>query len=99
MAITDENRKFIDGLLEYYISEAESYKQIAESFVPTVKSVEDTAFGIIAGCVYSGFQQACQNQQEPPGLEDINEIYQILKTKAPIIKKAMSGKKQDGIKP
>ena len=99
MAITDENRKFIDGLLEYYISEAESYRQIAESFVPTVKSVEDTAFGIIAGCVYSGFQQACQNQQESPGLEEINELYQILKDKAPKIKKAILNQKQDDAKP
>ena len=94
MAITAENKEFIDSLLEYYISEAESYMQIAENFAPAVKSVEDAAFGIIAGCVYSGFLQACQNQQEQPGLEDVREFYQILNGRAPEIKKAILGQKQ-----
>lgn len=89
MTITNENRKFIDSLLEHYINEAESYKQMAENFMPVVKSVDDTAFGIIAGCVYSGFLQAYQSQQESPGLEDIKEFYQILNDKAPAIKKSI----------
>lgn len=89
MTIADKNREFIDSLLEYYTSEAESYRQIAENFVPTVKSVDDTAFGIIAGCVYSGFLQACQNQQESPELEDIRELYNIINGKAPEIKQAI----------
>ena len=93
MAITDENRKFIDSLLEHYVNEAESYKQIAENFVPAVKSIEDTAFGIITGCMYSGFLQAYQNQQEPPELEDLKEFYQILNDRAPAIKKAILNQK------
>ncbi|MFB5612373.1 MAG: hypothetical protein ACE5RL_03635 [Nitrosarchaeum sp.] len=89
MAISKENREFIDSLIDYYISESESYRQIAENFVPEVESVSDTAFGIITGCVYSGFLQAYQNQQQTPGLEDINEFNKILKKKAPLIKKAI----------
>ncbi len=89
MAISKENRDFIDSLIDYYISESESYRQIAENFVPEVGSVADTAFGIIVGCVYSGFLQAYQNQQQTPGLEDINEFNRILKSRAPLIKKSI----------
>ena len=89
MAISKENKDFIDSLIDYYISESESYKQIAENFVPEVKSVPDTAFGIITGCVYSGFLQAYQNQQQTPSLEDMREFNQIIKERAPLIKKSI----------
>ena len=89
MAISKENKDFINNLVDYYISESESYRQIAENFAPEVESIPDTAFGIITGCVYSGFLQAYQNQQQSPGLEDIREFNQILKNRAPLIKKAI----------
>ena len=89
MAISKENKEFIDSLIDYYIRESESYRQIAENFAPEVESIPDTAFGIITGCVYSGFLQAYQNQQQTPGLEDIREFNQILKDRAPLIKKAI----------
>ncbi len=89
MAITKENKEFIDSLIDYYISESQSYRQIAENYVPEIESVSDTAFGIIAGCVYSGFLQAYQNQQQTPGLEDMKEFNQILKERAPLIKKSL----------
>jgi len=89
MAISKNTRDFIDSLVDYYISEAPSYKQIAEEYVPEVESVADTAFGYIAGCVYSGFLQAYKNMQQVPSLEDIQEFNKILKDRAPLIKKAM----------
>ena len=89
MAITKENKEFIDSLIDYYISESQSYRQIAENYVPEIESVSDTAFGIITGCVYSGFLQAYQNQQQTPGLEDMKEFNQILKERAPLIKKSL----------
>ena len=89
MAISKENKDFIDSLIDYYISESEAYRQIAENFAPEVESISDTAFGIITGCVYSGFLQAYQNQQQTPKLEDIREFNQILKDRAPLIKKAI----------
>ena len=90
MSISKENKEFIDSLIEYYISESESYKQIAENFLPEVESISDTAFGIITGCVYSGFLQAYQNQQQTPSLEDIREFNQMIKNKALLIKKSIS---------
>ncbi len=89
MAISKNTRDFLDSLLDYYISEASSYKQIAEEYVPEIDSVIDTAFGIIAGCVYSGFLQAYKNQKLSPSLEDTQEFIKILKDRAPLIKKAM----------
>lgn len=89
MVISRENREFIDNLIDYYINEADSYKQIAEMYVPEIESVVDTAFGIIAGCVYSGFLQAYQNQHQTPNLDDVKEFHNILKKRAPLIKKAI----------
>lgn len=89
MAISRENKDFIDSLIDYYINESESYKQIAENFVPEIESVPDTAFGIITGCVYSGFLQAYQNQQQTPSLEDMKEFNEIIKKRTPLIKKAI----------
>ena len=89
MTISKENKDFIDSLIDYYISESDSYKQIAENFLPEIESIPDTAFGIITGCVYSGFLHACQNQQQTPKLEDIKEFNKILKSRAPLIKKSI----------
>jgi hypothetical protein len=89
MAISKYTREFIDSQIDYYISEASSYRQIAEEYVPEVESVHDTAFGIIAGCVYTGFIQLYTNQRQSPSLEDIQEFNRILKDRAPLIKKAM----------
>ena len=89
MAISKENREFIDSLVDYYINESQAYRQIAENFAPEIESISDTAFGIIAGCIYSGFLQAYQNQQLTPGLEDMKEFNKILKDRAPLIKKSL----------
>ena len=95
MTISKENGEFIESLIDYYISESQSYRQIAENYLPEIESVSDTAFGIIAGCVYSGFLQAYQNQQQSPSLEDMKEFNQIIKEKAPLIKKSLLEKSDE----
>jgi hypothetical protein len=89
LAITKHTRDFLDGLIDYYISEAPSYKQIAESYFPEITSVEDAAFGIIAGCVYSAFLRAYENENKPVELDDMQEFNQIIKERAALIKKAI----------
>ena len=89
MAISKENKEYIESLIHYYISEAWSYEQIAEGFVPEVESVIDTAFGIITGNIYSEFIQAYLNQKIDVNVEDIQEFYSIIKERAPLIKKAI----------
>ncbi len=89
MAISKENKEYIESLIHYYISEASSYEQIAEGFVPEVESVADTAFGIITGNIYSEFMKAYLNQKTDVSVEDIQEFYSIIKERAPLIKKAI----------
>ncbi len=89
MTISEANKEFINNLIDYYISESEAYRDIAENYTPEISSVPDTSFGIIVGCVYSGFLQAYQSQQLTPTLEDIKEFHSILKEKSPLIKKAI----------
>lgn len=89
MAISEETKNYIDSQIDYYISEAESYRQIAEAYSPEIESVPDTAFGIIAGCVYSAFLQVFSSQQKSPSLEEVQEFNKILKERAPLIKKAI----------
>ncbi len=98
MTISKENKEFIENLIEYYISESQSYKQIAENFLPEAESIPDTTFGIITGCVYSGFLQTYQNQQESPSLEDMNEFNQIIKKKAALIKKSIINSTKSDLK-
>lgn len=89
MTITKYTKDFIDNLVDYYISEAPSYRQIAEAYAPEINSVPDAAFGIIAGCVYSAFLRAYENENKTVELEDIQEFNKIIKEKAPLIKKAI----------
>lgn len=89
MTISKENKDYVESLIHYYISEASSYEQIAEGFVPEIESVVDTAFGIITGNIYSEFMQAYLNQKTDVSVEDIQEFYSIIKERAPLIKKAI----------
>ncbi|MGI0004262.1 MAG: hypothetical protein ACREAX_03080 [Candidatus Nitrosotenuis sp.] len=89
MAITKHTRDFLENLIDYYISEAPSYRQIAESYSPEIGAVDDAAFGIIAGCVYSAFLRAYENENKSVELEDIQEFNTMLKEKASRIKKAI----------
>jgi hypothetical protein len=89
MAITKHTKDFLENLIDYYINEAPSYRQIAESYSPEITSIEDAAFGVIAGCVYSAFLRAYENENKSVDLEDIQEFNKLLKDKAAIIKKAV----------
>lgn len=90
MALSQYIKDFLDSQIDYYISEAPAYRQIAEQYVPEIESISDSGFGIIVGCIYSGFLQAYTNQHQSPTLEDLQEFAKILKNKAPLIKKAMN---------
>lgn len=87
--IPQTTRQFIDNLIDYYISEAAAYKQIAKTYSEEVKDVDANTFGIIVGCIYSGFLQAYQNQKQKPLLEDTQEFTQIIKTRAAQIKRGI----------
>ncbi|SHO46985.1 conserved hypothetical protein [Nitrosotalea sinensis] len=87
--IPHTTRQFIDSLIDYYISEAASYKQLARTYSEEVEDIDANAFGIIVGCIYSGFLQAYQNQKQKPLLEDTQEFTQMIKTRAAQIKRSI----------
>ena len=89
MVISDTNKEFLDNLIEYYVNEAKSYKEIAQEYDQIIKSVSDTAFGIIIGCIYSSFLQTYSNQKQTPNEQDIEEFNQIIMDNAMRIKNAI----------
>ena len=89
MVISKENQEFLEGLIDYYVKEAESYREIAQEFSSEIDSVLDIAFGIIIGCIYSSFLQAYSNQKQIPDMEDIQEFNEMITKNTEIIKKSI----------
>ena len=92
MTISNENKEFLDSQIKYYLTEAQSYKQMAQEYSPKVDSVEDTAFGIIIGCVYSSFLQVYSNQKQAVSSDDMQEFTEIIMMNARMIKDAIMEK-------
>ena len=84
--IPQTTKQFIDSLIDYYINEAASYKQLAITCSDQGVDLTSTTYGIIVGCVYSGFLQAYLNQKLKPSLEDTQEFTKIVKSRAAQIK-------------
>lgn len=82
-------KAFIDSLIDYYISEASAYKQLAKNYSDESGDVTAATFGIIVGCVYSGFLQAYVSQKQKPSLEETQEFTQIIKRRAAQIKRSI----------
>ena len=91
MTISKENKEFLEGLIEYYISEAESYREMAQEYSLKIDSVPDTAFGIIIGCIYSSFLQTYSNQKLTPDVHDVQEFMDIIMIKSNLIMDAING--------
>ena len=89
MVISHTNKEFLDNLIEYYVNEAQSYKEIAQEYDQIIKSASDTACGIIIGCIYSSFLQTYSNQKQTPNEQDIKEFNQIIMDNAIRIKNAI----------
>ena len=89
MVISHTNKEFLDNLIEYYLNEAQSYKEIAQEYDQIIKSTPDTAFGIIIGCIYSSFLQTYSDQKQTPNEQDIEEFNQIMMENAIRIKNAL----------
>ena len=89
MALHPSIIDFVENLINYYISEASSYKQIAQIYADEAKDITAATLGIIIGCVYSGFLQTYKNQRQNPSLEDTQEFNSIMKRRAADIRKAI----------
>ena len=93
MGISDENKKFLDGLLQYYIDQADSYNQFAKEYSEFSNSKREIAFGVIVGTVYSAFLQTYSNQQLEVRLDDIQEFHEFVRDNIEKITNALDEKK------
>jgi len=91
MTVTKENKVFLEGQIEYYISEAQSYREMAQEYSLKIDSVPDTTFGIIIGCIYSSFLQTYSNQKLTPTVQDVQEFTEIIMMKSNAIMDAIKG--------
>ena len=89
MTISDENKKFLEDLLQYYIDQADSYNQFASEYGEFSKSKREIAFGVIVGSVYSTFLQTYANQQLEVKLDDIQEFHDLIRNNLDKISKAL----------
>ena len=93
MSISDENKKFLEDLLKYYIDQADSYNQFASEYGEFSKSKREIAFGVIVGTVYSTFLQTYSNQQLEVKLDDIQEFHELIRDNLDKISKALDENK------
>ena len=93
MGISDENKKFLEDLLKYYIDQADSYNQFASEYEEFSKSKREIAFGVIVGTVYSTFLQTYSNQQLEVKLDDIQEFHELIRDNLDKISKALDESK------
>ena len=93
MGISDENKKFLEDLLKYYIDQAESYNQFVSEYGEFSKSKREIAFGVIVGTVYSTFLQTYSNQQLEVKLDDIQEFHELIRDNLDKISKALDENK------
>ena len=89
MTLSNETQKFLDSQIEYYVKEAESYKEMALEYNLDTNSVPDTTFGIIVGCIYSSFLQTFTNQNSTPNSQDIEEFTKIIVKNSKKIKESI----------
>lgn len=88
MRISKETRTYVEDLVDYYISEIDSYAEIAKS-CNVDGQANDTTIGVVVGCVYSAFLQSCRDGDRSPELDEINDVVLIIRSKIPDIKKAL----------
>jgi len=93
MTVSKENKEFLVDLIEYYVNEAQSYREMAQEYSLKIDSVPDTAFGIIVGCIYSSFLQAYSNQKLTPTVQDVQEFTEIIMMKSNAIMDAIKKQK------
>lgn len=87
MAIPKEIQDYVNAQIKYYIGESWTYRNMAQAY--NDDAIEDTAFGIILGCLYLGFMQAYRTQYMAPSSEDMDEFHQIIRSNASRIREAL----------
>ena len=89
MAITDANKKFIQSLIDYYISEPQAYSEIVEAYSPK-SELSETTVGFVIGMIYSGFLRTYNDQSLKIESVDVDEFNSIIRDNITKIRNAFS---------
>ena len=89
MTISDPNKKFIQSLIQHYVSEPEAYSDIVEAYSPKSELVETTV-GFVIGMIYSGFLRAYADQNLKINSDDIEEFNSLIRDNITEIRNAFS---------
>jgi len=89
LAITDANKKFIQSLIDYYISEPQAYSEIVEAYSPK-SELSETTVGFVIGMIYSGFLRTYNDQSLKIESVDVDEFNSIIRDNITKIRNAFS---------
>ena len=89
MTISDPNKKFIQSLIQHYVSEPEAYSEIVEAYSPKSELTETTV-GFVIGMIYSGFLRAYADQNLKINSDDIEEFNSVIRDNITEIRNAFS---------
>ena len=89
MTISDQNKKFIQNLIDYYVGEPQAYTEIVQAYSPK-SELSETTVGFVIGMIYSGFLRAYADQDLEIKSDDIDEFNSIIRDNTTKIRKAFS---------
>ena len=89
MTISNQNKKFIQSLIDYYVGEPQAYTEIVQAYSPK-SELSETTVGFVIGMIYSGFLRACTDQDLEIKSDDIDEFNSIIRDNTTKIRKAFS---------
>ena len=89
MTISDQNKKFIQSLIDYYVGEPQAYTEIVQAYSPK-SELSETTVGFVIGMIYSGFLRAYADQDLEIKSDDIDEFNSIIRDNTTKIRKAFS---------
>ena len=89
MTISDQNKKFIQSLIDYYVSEPQAYTEIVQAYSPK-SELSETTVGFVIGMIYSGFLRAYADQGLEIKSDDIDEFNSVVRDNITKIRNAFS---------
>ena len=89
MTISDQNKKFIQSLIDYYVGEPQAYTEIVQAYSPK-SELSETTVGFVIGMIYSGFLRAYADQGLEIKSDDIDEFNSVVRDNTAKIRKAFS---------
>ena len=89
MTISDQNKKFIQSLIDYYAGEPQAYTEIVQAYSPK-SELSETTVGFVIGMIYSGFLRAYSDQGLEIKSDDIDEFNSVVRDNITKIRNAFS---------